>query len=204
MNRALNCWPWVWSLIHSPDAVTHSPAEMVAACPTTVISSRCPRAFIRRTQKPLSSLWKVTRSTRPARTSWVDGSCCGFMSIRLSSASALGTPIRPHIGDQLLSPNWHTLTFRSFAGFYGPGKDRRSVRRGYRGTRVCLRSCAKPETGHLLSELDSLNRRFQTVSLLLLRRVDHSFKNIQKYWIMCLLHMTLVPKSRAADEVSVR
>ena len=28
-----------------------------------------PRAFTRRTQKPLSSLWKVTRSTRPARFS---------------------------------------------------------------------------------------------------------------------------------------
>src|SRR6266403_3019483 len=97
MKRALNCWPWVWSLIHSPDAVTHSPAEMAAACPTTVISSRCPRALIRRTQKPLSSLWKVTRSTRPARTSWVDGSCCGFMSIIVSSASALGTPIPRHI-----------------------------------------------------------------------------------------------------------
>ena len=53
--------------------------------------------MIRRTQKPLSSLWKVTRSTRPARTSWVDGSCCGFMSIILSSASALGTPIPWHI-----------------------------------------------------------------------------------------------------------
>jgi hypothetical protein len=50
MNRALNYWPWVWSLIHSPDAVTHSPAEMVAACPTTVVSSRCPRALIRRTK----------------------------------------------------------------------------------------------------------------------------------------------------------
>src|SRR6202165_763003 len=97
MNRALNCWPWVWSLIHSPDAVTHSPAEMVAACPTTVINSRCPRALIRRTQKPLSSLWKVTRSTRPARTSWIDGSCCGFMSIVVSSASALGTPIPWHV-----------------------------------------------------------------------------------------------------------
>jgi hypothetical protein len=70
---------------------------MVAACPTTVISSRCPRALIRRTQNPLSSLWKVTRSTRPARTSWVDGSCCGFMSIIVSSASALGTPIPWHI-----------------------------------------------------------------------------------------------------------
>ena len=23
MNRVLNCWPWVRSLIHSPDAVNH-------------------------------------------------------------------------------------------------------------------------------------------------------------------------------------
>jgi hypothetical protein len=28
-----------------------------------------PRAFTRSTQKPLSELWKVTRSTRPAKTS---------------------------------------------------------------------------------------------------------------------------------------
>src|ERR1700732_1198904 len=36
MKRALNCWPWVRSLTHSPDAVIHSPAEIVAALPTTV------------------------------------------------------------------------------------------------------------------------------------------------------------------------
>ena len=78
MKRALNCWPWVRSLTHSPDAVTHSPAAMAAACPTTVTSSRWPRALMRRTQKPFSALWKVTRSTRPARTSWVDESGCGF------------------------------------------------------------------------------------------------------------------------------
>src|SRR5271167_3964968 len=126
MNRALNCWPWVWSLIHSPDAVTHSPAEMVAACPTTVISSRCPRALIRRTQKPLSSLWKVTRSTRPARTSWVDGSCCGFMSIVVSSASALGTPNPWHIEfpgpDVCVTlPGGVNLVFRISPKSDGPG-----------------------------------------------------------------------------------
>src|SRR3990170_1851007 len=80
-NRALNCWPWVRSLIHSPDAVIHSPAEIVAAWPTTVTRSRCPRAFARRTQKPFSVLWKVTRSTRPARTSWADDCGCGFMGL---------------------------------------------------------------------------------------------------------------------------
>src|SRR6202023_2626199 len=35
------------------------------------MGSRLPRAFTRRTQKPLSSLWNVTRSTRPAKTSVV-------------------------------------------------------------------------------------------------------------------------------------
>jgi hypothetical protein len=45
-------------LIHSPDAVIHSPAEMTAACPTTVTRSRWPRAFALRTQKPFSALWK--------------------------------------------------------------------------------------------------------------------------------------------------
>ena len=83
-NRALNCWPWVRSLIHSPDAVTHSPAEITAACPTTVTSSRWPRALIRRTQKPFSSLWYVTRSMRPASTSWVDDWGCGFMPVERS------------------------------------------------------------------------------------------------------------------------
>src|SRR6476619_1673134 len=84
-NRALNCWPWVRSLIHSPDAVIHSPAEIVAAWPTTVTKSRWPRAFALRTQKPFSALWKVTRSARPVRTSWVDDSSADFMW-------ALGSP----------------------------------------------------------------------------------------------------------------
>ena len=54
------------------DAVIRSPAEMLAAWPTTVTRSRCPRALARSTQEPLSALRKVTRSTRPARTSRVD------------------------------------------------------------------------------------------------------------------------------------
>jgi hypothetical protein len=84
-NRALNCWPWVRSFTHSPDAVIHSPAAIVAAWPTTVTRSRCPRAFARRTQNPFSALWKVTRSTRPARTSWLKRSGCVIMRIVASS-----------------------------------------------------------------------------------------------------------------------
>ena len=32
-NRALNCWPCVRSLTHSPDAVIHSPAAIVCGMP---------------------------------------------------------------------------------------------------------------------------------------------------------------------------
>jgi len=40
-----------------------------AAAPTTVTRSRWPRTLTRRTQKPLSGEWKVTRSTEPWRCS---------------------------------------------------------------------------------------------------------------------------------------
>ena len=68
-NEALNWTPWVRSLIQPPLAWMNSPAEIIAAWPITVIRSRCPRALTRNTQKPFSGLWKVTRSTKPARTS---------------------------------------------------------------------------------------------------------------------------------------
>ena len=75
---------------HSPEAVIHSPAAMAAAWPTTVTTSRCPRTLARRTQKPFSALWKVTRSTRPASTSWVDnsGRCVIYF------AALVGGPLR--------------------------------------------------------------------------------------------------------------
>ena len=56
IKRDLNCWPWVRSLIHSPDAVTHSPAAITAAWPTTVIKSRCPRALMRNAKTILAIL----------------------------------------------------------------------------------------------------------------------------------------------------
>jgi hypothetical protein len=71
-NRARNCSPWARSLVHSSEAVTHSPAEIIAAWPTVVTRSRWPRAFTRSTQKPLSGLRNVTRSTDPPELrSWV-------------------------------------------------------------------------------------------------------------------------------------
>lgn len=53
------------SFVQVPAAWIHSPAEIMAACPITVTTSRCPRAFSRSTQKPFSSLW--TARARPAR-----------------------------------------------------------------------------------------------------------------------------------------
>src|SRR5271166_1530308 len=70
---------------------------MIAAWPTTVTKSRWPRAFALRTQKPFSALWKVTRSTSPASTSWVDGSRLDFIRIAGSSVLSLGaTSVEPH------------------------------------------------------------------------------------------------------------
>ena len=98
MKRALNCWPWVRSLTHSPEAVIHSPGPTMAAWPTTVTRSRCPRAFVLRTQKPFSRLWKVTRSTRPARISRSEDSGCwpapGFTTSRAPERSAVPSPGR--------------------------------------------------------------------------------------------------------------
>ena len=52
-------------------AWTNSPALIAAAAPTTVTRSRWPRTLTRSTQKPCLGLWKVTRSTRPAKCSAV-------------------------------------------------------------------------------------------------------------------------------------
>src|SRR5262249_32987926 len=65
----LNWRPWVRSVTHQPVLSMYSPGVMVGAVPTTVTRSRWPRTLTRSTQKPVSSLWKVTRSTLPARGS---------------------------------------------------------------------------------------------------------------------------------------
>jgi len=65
----LNWRPCVRSVTHQPSPSMYSPGVMVGAVPTMVTRSRWLRTFTRRTQKPVSSLWKVTRSTLPARCS---------------------------------------------------------------------------------------------------------------------------------------
>ena len=83
----------------------------IAAWPTTVIRSRCPRALTRSTQKPFSALWKVTRSTSPAKASVggprpaVDGTAGGAW-VRRPSRQSPAPPghgwaaawSRPHYG----------------------------------------------------------------------------------------------------------
>ena len=79
---ALNCSPCSLSLTHQPSATSHSPAVTEGNDPTTVVSSLCPCVLTRRTQKPLSSLWKVTRSIRPEISSVVD-LCSGIAALIL-------------------------------------------------------------------------------------------------------------------------
>ena len=71
--------------------------------PTTVTRSRCPRAFALKTQKPFSGLWKVTRSTRPARTSCVDDSDVGFIR-------APGSPVLSSSATQRMPPRARRLS----------------------------------------------------------------------------------------------
>src|SRR5205823_9149383 len=79
---ALNCSPCSLSLTHQPSAVSHSPAVTDGREPTTVTSSGCPFTFTRRTQKPLSSLWKVTRSMSPE--------ICSVEGVRSGLAALMG------------------------------------------------------------------------------------------------------------------
>src|SRR5712672_2990795 len=68
-NEALNWTPCVRSLTQVParlDELTGRDRRRVTKDGNQVA---LPRALTRSTQKPLSSLWQVTRSTRPARTS---------------------------------------------------------------------------------------------------------------------------------------
>ena len=98
-NRARNCWPCARSLTHSPEAVIHSPAEIDAAWPTTVTRSRCPRALVLRTQNPFSSLWKVTRFTRPASTSCGDAFDSGLIqALTVSYAACASDSLRDSSG----------------------------------------------------------------------------------------------------------
>src|SRR5579864_342921 len=106
MLVALNCSPCSLSLTHQPSALSHSPAVTEGSDPTTVVSTRCPRVFTRRTQKPLSSLWKVTRSISPeissvaCRRSGIAAFMCGDSFSH--GRSHLGDPISRAVGGDLI------------------------------------------------------------------------------------------------------
>jgi hypothetical protein len=60
-NLALNCWPWVRSLTHSPEAVIHSPAAMVAEWPTSGGDNDLTNRF-RKIASSLSHDWQIRLS----------------------------------------------------------------------------------------------------------------------------------------------
>src|SRR5438477_6278948 len=99
MLVALNCSPCSLSLTHQPSALSHSPAVTEGSDPTTVVSSCCPRAFTRSTQKPLSSLWKVTRSITPEISS-VAGLRSGIAAFIEASFSHGGCALRDPSGSR--------------------------------------------------------------------------------------------------------
>ena len=77
-------------------AIVATNAVTEGSDPTTVVSSRCPRVFTRRTQKPLSSLWKVTRSITPEISSvaGLRSGTAAFIGDSFSHGrSALGDPL---------------------------------------------------------------------------------------------------------------
>src|ERR1019366_8869576 len=99
---ALNWRPCSLSRTHHPLAVSHSPALTDGNEPRTVTRSRCPRTFTRSTANPLSSLKKVTRSTRPAISSeGVRG--CGEKSFILVEVYSVGVDLSAANRDMPLS-----------------------------------------------------------------------------------------------------
>ncbi len=64
-SEALNCCPCLGSMTHSPSASIHSPSVTLGRTAIIVIWSRLPPDLTLSTEKPVSSLWKVTFSTRP-------------------------------------------------------------------------------------------------------------------------------------------
>ena len=62
---AWNCIPCLRSFTQTPEQSTDSPWLTEGTVPTTVASSRLPGTRTRNTVNPVSSLWKVIRSTAP-------------------------------------------------------------------------------------------------------------------------------------------
>src|SRR3954470_24424358 len=103
-KAALNWRPCVRSVTQVPLAWTNSPAAIAAAAPTTVARSRWPRTLTRSTQKPVSGVWNVTRSTSPASASRSGapgalapptfGPRPGLVSVGSGRVGNIGMPVR--------------------------------------------------------------------------------------------------------------
>ena len=95
ISSALNCSPCVRSVTQSPVGARRTRRRSTCwQCPTTVTTSRCPRACTRSTQYPLSRLWNVIRSITPV-------SCSGIVAparaIELRKGHVEGTGFPPNV-----------------------------------------------------------------------------------------------------------
>ena len=82
---ARNCRPKLGLVCHRPTARTTSPGVTCGHSPTTAAGSRWSASLTRSTQKPVSGLWKTTRSTSPDR---VSAAASGAVSANGSAADA--------------------------------------------------------------------------------------------------------------------
>jgi hypothetical protein len=81
---------WVRSLTQSPDAVIHSPAEIVAAWRTTLARSRCPRALIPQHAEAGLSIVEgdpLNNTGEHFRSGWFDGDGSSMTHYRPWTAS---------------------------------------------------------------------------------------------------------------------
>ena len=112
IKRDLNYWPWVRSLIHSPDAVIHSPA-ITAAWPTTVVKSRWPRGLMHSRHR------ETARQGQP-------GTCGAPLTRCRAPLGPHAAQPRPDVnpGDRLR----HRRVCNSFGSYRGaPGEQRQDV-----------------------------------------------------------------------------
>jgi hypothetical protein len=88
-KTARNCLPCSRSVTQLPEADAYSPGVTVGVCPISVIRSRSPLTFSRRTQNPVSVLWNVTLSTSPESWSIAGTGTLAFMGPKSASVAGL-------------------------------------------------------------------------------------------------------------------
>src|SRR5271168_1924988 len=110
-KEARNWTPCARSLVQDPLAWTNSPAEIIAAWPTTVMRSRWPRALTRSTQKPFSELWNVTPIDQPSQDFGRRACSWCFRHQVMMENTALG-----RYRDQATDGTWRSRPYQLYLG----------------------------------------------------------------------------------------